>query len=224
MVIYVLVCLFAKFALVRCFSLTNELKLPILQVFSENELKLEFLLGNELDRDKMETAQVKKRMRAGLSRFEESRDVEMDYGQSNVVWQNVYSDDHLQTQFESSLLLIYLYRTACSKCLIVDTFLDDVLCSMGSTKLVKADAQNVPSYVASIKHRLTGSTTLFPNGDINRVNNSNCSTCSNSGSIVCTTCGGNGMVTKGELTVICSKCVGYRSLRCPTCGGKCLKC
>jgi hypothetical protein len=186
-------------------ELIKAIKLPIVQIYVDQNLVGEFICGNELE-NSISKLKVK------LNELSEIN------GSSGSI-ENMYSDEMLQTGLsESKNIIIKLYRDGCKKCSILEPiYANFPIEYKNNFRWIQAKTSDVPTYVAGIKKRLTG---------VNlKLETETCIICNNTGFIKCQECSGFGyMQRSATLTVFCPTCVGYKKIRCTNCGGKCINC
>jgi hypothetical protein len=190
----------------------SAVKLPIIQIIKANEIRSEFICGNEL------AISVDKFLSVLKSLEKETPNICVgNYGVSNM-----YSDDQLNNTLESSqeFIILKLFRVGCKKCAklepIYESLSHDPIYS--KFQFIQADVAYCEDYKKNLKERLMGI-----RGGKNE-DNENCVTCQNIGFIECIDCEGKGYVKKGTLAAFCPSCTGYKKNRCTACGGKCFKC
>ena len=188
------------------------IKLPIVQIIEKNEMKGEFICGNNLKDCLL-------KLQATLGAIDKSNEVS---GAGDFYTENMYTDDMLNDAISGSdgdtrTVILKIYRTGCKKC----AKLDPIFATYPTTfknnfRWIQAESTDIPGYITLTKSRLLGVT--------DKSQMSDCTSCINAGSVICSECVGVGYVQRGELAVTCPTCCGSKKVRCPTCGGKCLKC
>lgn len=174
----------------------------------------EFICGNDMSTN---IDKLRATLRSIANKAAEST---CDGGSYGMI-QNTYSDDQLDSTIQDTkgTLVLKLYREGCKKCAALEPIFVDLSREPQYQRFywMQADVGNIGTYTKKIKERLLG---MRPTDTAIE----NCDMCNNTGFIPCANCHGQGVVTKGQFTVVCPTCVGYKKLRCPKCGGKCLKC
>ena len=201
----------------------SKIKLPIVQILQNGNLKSEFICGNNLEESIVKLRYTLK------SLLQASTD-----GTKSSYINNIYSDSMLSSILDSNSKehhVIRIYRDGCKKCMAMEPefFKMSVEYATDGVLWYQAKAEDIPEYTSSIKNRLIGAvntalinpdnsgTTTLPTLD-------NCTICKGSGAITCTVCQGLGYNMQGSYAVICSTCGGKKLSRCNNCGGKCLSC
>lgn len=188
------------------------IKLPILQIIKGNEITGEFICGNDLP-------EAVEKFEATLSSLHAKIVSDSAPQVSNGGVRNIYSEDQLTNELDSygNYIILKLYREGCKKCALLEPIVDKLSRDPRYSEFLflQAEVSNIEKYTMSMKERLLG---------IRGGNTGECSTCSDTGFVVCTECAGMGYVKKGSLAAFCPTCTGYKKTRCNACGGKCPKC
>jgi rubrerythrin len=188
------------------------IKLPILQIIKGNEITGEFICGNDLP-------EAVEKFEATLSSLQAKIVPAPALQLSNGGVRNIYSEDQLTNELDSygNYVILKLYREGCKKCALLEPIVDKLSRDPRYSEFLflQAEVSNIEKYTTSMKERLLG---------IRGGNTGDCSSCSDTGFVVCTECAGMGYIKKGSLAAFCPICTGYKKTRCNSCGGKCLKC
>jgi hypothetical protein len=188
-------------------------KLPILQVYINQELDAEFIMGNDVNLSaKMFTAYIKSKALVSKSLLDSSA----------YSWpvENIYSDQLLNSTIQSNTLTVLkLYRYGCNKCSSIESFYSKIAKENPTMKFTQANINHIPLSTKATMSRLKGDKSQ-------NVSNTliDCLACGNSGFLPCLDCASKGYVSRGTMAVICPTCVGYKKTRCSSCGGRCIKC
>lgn len=191
-----------------------QIKLPIIQVYIENNLDAEFVMGNDVKQSSnMLTAYLKSK-----SNLQNS----VSDATNSYTWpvENIYTDTLLQTALQTNkVLLLKLYRVGCKKCASIESFYDKLATESSQFKFAQANINHIPQLTKATMARLKGETKQNVSDPI-----LDCLLCNNTGFLPCLECASKGYVMRKTLAVTCPTCVGYKKNRCSSCGGKCLKC
>jgi hypothetical protein len=192
---------------------TKQAKLPIVEVYYNNEMTSEFVFGNDLKPTIEKFTFFVEELKAKYPQSKESKFI-----------QNVYSDGQLKdiitSSDENNINIVKYFRMGCKKCMNFAPVYEKLALenSASSWNWYDVDISMVPEYLKELRQRLLGQSPTKENVI------SNCDMCSNTGFVPCKECNGSGKISRGQYVVICPTCVGYTKLRCDKCGGKCLKC
>ncbi len=187
-------------------SKQEAIKLPIIQIYQNGEMRSEFICGNNVE-------ESIKRLKATLSGLAIPANT---VGSSPMVM-NIYSDSQLVSEIGENrgyiTTVLKIFRHGCKKCHQIEPIYNSM--AMDPThKWLQAEVDNIPEYVVDLKKRLRN--------ESNKVDD--CVTCANTGFISCSVCYSTGVLHKGTTAVYCSNCTGYKKVRCPVCGGSCIQC
>ena len=181
----------------------SNVKLPIVQVYENQELVGEFFFGGDYE------SSISK-LNAFLSPFksamyDESSSSKLEY----ISWpvDNVYSDVLLQKYVSSErYVAVKMYRSQCQICQKFDSTYQDLAKSpyFAHIRWLQGDLDSLQDTKKNLITRLSGKTSKNSDNNFDE----DCLTCQNNGFVTCSGCGGVGHVMKGEVAVICSQCLG----------------
>ena len=194
----------------------SQIKLPIVQIFSNGTLSSEFICGNDLETSIQKIKSVLSSSKAAP-------------GSSYI--SNIYSDSMLKSAIESisaDKVIVKIYRDGCKKCIKLEPDFYSLSGQYTSGfQWYQAKAEDIPEHTNSIKARLRGLAPVVPINSESTITTSsieNCIDCKGTGAIPCSACQGVGFTMQGSYGVTCSTCGGKKVVRCTSCGGKCLNC